>query len=75
MAKAKDEGWSESIRWISICKAHLITGMHQSTKAGAFKLRELIEKQIEAGNVRHVSRGLYQFKLSLLHDADADAEQ
>ncbi len=65
----KENEWSEDVRWTDICKAHLITGTHESTKAGGFKLHALIEKQIEAGNVRQTARGLYQFKLSLMdHD-------
>jgi hypothetical protein len=70
--------WSDDVRWIDICRAHLITGTHEATKAGAFKLHALIEKQISAGNVRQTARGLYQFRNALLddnQDASRDAKR
>lgn len=59
---ATADGWSGDIRWEDICRAHIVTGLHEPTKAGAFKLRALIEKQIEAGKVRQTARGRYQFR-------------
>jgi hypothetical protein len=67
MFMTKDDEWSEDVHWADICRAHLITGTHEGgKKAGAFKLHKLIEKQIEAGNVRQTARGSYQFKKALL---------
>lgn len=64
------------IRWKDICRSLYMTGqMKDFSKAECFRIKKLLDAQMESGAVEQIGRGVYQIKPELLAELDAFADR